>query len=376
LLPRPSTLTAIATLATGVAPLAAQSAATERTTLGGYGEVHYVNPSGPGTPATVNIPRFVIYLAHSFNDRLSLRSELELEDARIEGGQPGGEVSLEQAYIDYRVGAPLTFRAGLVLVPVGIINETHEPPTFNGVARPEFDNVIIPTTWRDIGIGVVGQVPGAQGLSYRAYLLNGLAASGFDASQGIREGRQEGHLASFATGAVVARLEYARPGLKLGVAGYHGGSANGDTTLGTGLFAAPVTLFAVDGRYTVGPLAFRGEAATIGVSNAREINQLFDQGVARRISGWYVEGAYDLLHFVKSSAAKLNAFVRHERLDTQASVVAGALADPTLAQRITTFGLTFKPVVNVAFKGDFQLRRNQAGQGEDQVLSFGIGYQF
>jgi hypothetical protein len=371
---RCSTLIALSTLA-AAEPLAAQSP-TERTTIGGYGEVHYVNPSGPGTPATVNIPRFVIYLAHSFDERLSFRSELELEDARIEGGQPGGEVSLEQAYIDYRLGAPLTFRAGLVLVPVGIINETHEPPTFNGVTRPEFDNVIIPTTWRDIGIGVIGQIPGTEGLSYRAFLLNGLAASGFDRTEGIREGRQEGHLASFATGAVVARLEYARPGLKVGVAGYHGGSANGTTTLGTGFFSAPVTLFAVDGRYTVGPLAVRGEAATIGVSDAREINQLFDHGVARRISGWYLEGAYDLLHFVKASAAKLNAFIRHERFDTQASVVAGTVADPALARRVTTFGLTFKPTVNVAFKGDFQLRRNQAGQGEDQVLSFGIGYQF
>jgi len=110
--------------------------AQERTTIGGYGEVHYTNPTGPNTPPVVNLARFVVYLAHSFNERLTFRSELEVEDAKVEGGQPGGEVALEQADLDYRLTEWLTLRTGLVLPPVGIINETHEPPTFNGVDRP------------------------------------------------------------------------------------------------------------------------------------------------------------------------------------------------------------------------------------------------
>src|SRR5712691_535147 len=114
-------------------------AAQERTTVGGYGEVHYTNPTGPKTPPVVNLARFVVYLAHSFDDRLAFRSELEVEDAKIEGGQAGGEVALEQAYLDYRLADWVTLRTGLVLPPVGIINETHEPPTFNGVERPGFD---------------------------------------------------------------------------------------------------------------------------------------------------------------------------------------------------------------------------------------------
>src|SRR5881396_2732647 len=64
-------------------------AAQERTTVGGYGEVHYTNPTGPKTPPVVNLARFVVYLAHSFDDRLAFRSELEVEDAKIEGGQAG-----------------------------------------------------------------------------------------------------------------------------------------------------------------------------------------------------------------------------------------------------------------------------------------------
>src|SRR2546427_10627791 len=77
--------------------------AQEHTTVGGYGEVHYTNPTGPKTPPVVNLARFVVYLAHSFDERLAFRSELEVEDAKIEGGQAGGEGSLEPAELDYRL---------------------------------------------------------------------------------------------------------------------------------------------------------------------------------------------------------------------------------------------------------------------------------
>src|SRR6266705_5330419 len=89
-------------------------AAQEHTTVGGYGEVHYTNPTGPKTPPVVNLARFVLYLAHTFDDRLALRSELEVEDAKLESGEPGGEVALEQAYLDYRLAERLTLRSGLV----------------------------------------------------------------------------------------------------------------------------------------------------------------------------------------------------------------------------------------------------------------------
>src|SRR5881296_704884 len=247
-------------------------AAQERTTVGGYGEVHYTNPTGPKTPPVVNLARFVVYLAHSFDDRLAFRSELEVEDAKIEGGQAGGEVSLEQAYLDYRLGDWITLRTGLVLPPVGIINETHEPPTFNGVERPGFDHDVIPTTWREIGVGAVGTIPGGSGLAYRVYLVNGLRADGFSASQGIREGRQEGREASFVNPSFTGRLEWARPGWKIGGSFWYGGTANADSVLGTGSFAAPITLVSADVRYDAGGASFRGEVANISVSDAGAID--------------------------------------------------------------------------------------------------------
>src|SRR5216683_3348696 len=289
-------------------------AAQERTTVGGYGEVHYTNRTGPKTPAVVNLARFVVYLAHSFDDRLAFRSELEVEDAKVEGGKPGGEVSLEQAYLDYRLADWITLRTGLVLAPVGIINETHEPPTFNGVERPGFDHDVIPTTWREIGVGAVGTIPGGSGLAYRVYLVNGLRADGLSAAEGIREGRQEGRQASFANPSFTGRLEWARPGVKIGGSFWYGGTADTNAAVGTGTFGAPVALVSADAR--------------------------------------------------------------HERYDTQASVPAGVTRDRTLARRITTFGLTYKPTWNTAFKGDYQLLRNAAGVGEFEVLSLGVGYQF
>ncbi|HEY8259016.1 MAG TPA: hypothetical protein VIG08_15275 [Gemmatimonadales bacterium] len=361
-------------------PLAAQQSDEpdeERTTIGGYGEVHFQNASGPDTPGVVNVARFVVFLSHQFNERLAFRSELEVEDTKVEGGSPGGEVALEQIYLDYMLSPAFTLRAGLVLPPVGILNETHEPPTFNGVERPAFDHDVIPSTWRDIGVGAVGTIPGSSGLSYRVYLLNGLLASGFTADEGIRSGRQEGREASFANPSVTGRLEWARPGLRIGGSFWYGGSANQDPALGTGTFDNAVALVSADARYETGPFSFRGVVANISIADADAINAAFGGQVGSRIAGGYLEGAYNVLSAVApASSQRLDAFLRHERYNTQAGVPDGVTRDDALARRITTIGLTYKPVYNVVFKGDYQLRRNKAGIGEDQLFNLGVGYQF
>jgi hypothetical protein len=349
----------------------------ETTSLGGYGEVHYTNASGPNTPAQINVRRFVVYLAHSFNEHLAFRSELEVEDAKIEGGAAGGEVAMEQIYLDYLISPAFTLRAGLVLPPIGIVNETHEPPTFNGVDRPLFDHDVLPTTWRELGVGAVGTLPGSSGLSYRVYLLNGLKAEGFDAVSGIRGGRQEGQNATFANPSFTGRLEWVRPGLRVGGSFWYGGSASQEPALGTGTFDNAVALLSADVRYEVGPLMLRGVVANVSIADADEINAAFGNNVGSRIAGAYVEGAYNLLSaLAPASAQRLNAFLRYEQYDTHADVPAGVVKDGSLARRITTFGLSYKPVYNVVFKGDYQLQRTKAELAEGELLSLGIGYQF
>jgi hypothetical protein len=363
----------LALITGGAGALAAQ----EHTTLGGYGEVQYVDSSAPNSRPFVDVRRFVVYLAHTFTDRLALRSELEVEDAKVEPSGSAGEVEVEQAFLDYRLTDWFTLRTGLVLVPVGIINETHEPPTFNGVARPAFDQDLIPTTWREIGIGAAGTISGGSGLAYRIYVVNGLRAEGFSAAGGIREGSGEGQNASFANPSVTGRLEWARPGLKAGASFWFGGTANDDSVLGIGALAAPVTLVSADVRYDIGAASFRAEVANISLPDAGAIDARYGGAIGSRLAGGYVEGAYDVLRaLAPASSQKLTAFVRHERYDMQASVPAGMAPDRSLARRLTTFGLTYKPTWNTAFKGDYQLVRNAAGVGEQHVASLGIGFQF
>ncbi len=379
--PLPAAVFALCALPFSILPIsvaAAQETAPdeEHTSIGGYGEVHYHNLTGPDTPGSVNVARFVVFLAHSFNAKLSFRSELEVEDARIEGGQAGGEVALEQLYLDYALSSSATLRAGLVLPPIGIVNETHEPPTFNGVDRPPFDNDVIPTTWRDIGVGLVGNL-GTSGLTYRVYVLNGLVASGFSAEEGIREGRQEGQNATFANPSLTGRLEWVRPGLRIGGSFWYGGSAAQDPLLGTGTFDNAVGLVSADARYDVGPFMFRGEVANISIADVEKINAAYGGQVGSRIAGGYVEGAYNILSaFAPASTQRLNAFLRYEQYNTQAGVPDNVVRDDALARRITTVGLSYKPVYDVVFKGDYQIRRNAGGVGEDEQLALGVGYQF
>src|SRR6266513_2431358 len=346
--------------------------AQERTTVGGYGEVHYTNRTGPKTPPVVNLARFVVYLAHSFDDRLACRSELEVEDAKIEGGQAGGEVAIEQAYLDYRLADWITLRTGLVLPPVGIINETHEPPTFNGVDRPGFDHDVIPTTWREIGVGAVGTLPGGSGLAYRVYLVNGLRAAGLSAGEGIREGRQEGRQASFANPSVTGRLEWARPGVKIGGSFWYGGTADTNVAVGTGTFGAPVALLSADARYESGPFALRAVVANISVSDAQAINAAYGQSVGSRIAGGYLEAAYNLLRVVApASSQKLNAFVRHERYDTPAKVAASIARLFGPGARVDTLRVDTVSVLR-ASRADSLLGFAAVGNvlGKDQPITF------
>ena len=155
------------------------------TAIGGYGELTLNAPSNG--PNVVDMRRIVLYIGHNFTEKLRFYGELELEHA-VTSADDAGEFELEQAFLDYLAWRPLNFRAGVILVPMGIINIYHEPPTFNGVDRPETDTVIIPSTWREPGAGVFGDI---RGLRYQAYVVNGFKANGFTASNGVREGHQE-----------------------------------------------------------------------------------------------------------------------------------------------------------------------------------------
>ncbi len=176
----------------------------QRLPVSGYMDFHFNKPRGE--PGQLDFHRFVVQFGHNFSERIKFWSELEVEHALVEGREEKGELELEQAYLDFLIKPWFNLRGGMILAPVGIMNERHEPPSFNGVERTMVETVIIPSTWFDAGAGFTGDL--GRGFRYRAYVMSGLDATGFDAEEGIRNGRQRGFQSSFRNPAKVARLEY------------------------------------------------------------------------------------------------------------------------------------------------------------------------
>src|SRR4029077_9849318 len=168
--------------------------------------------------------RCVLIVRHSFSPRIQFVAELELEHAFVEGLEERGEVELEQAYVDFLVTRPFNVRAGMLLVPMGIINERHEPPSFQGVERPFVDTFIIPTTWFENGAGVFGEV--GRRLRYRAYVMAQRNALELSADEAIRNGRQKGARSVVRNVAYAGRVEHIGvPGLMLGASAWSGNSS-------------------------------------------------------------------------------------------------------------------------------------------------------
>jgi hypothetical protein len=350
--------------------------------IGGYGEMLYQNFSGRqqnGVPSEridqVDLLRGVLYTGYRFSDRALFNSELEVEHAHVEGDH--GEVSLEFAYLDFLLRPWLNIRGGKILVPVGIINETHEPTTFLGSRRTLVERLVIPATWGEPGVGVYGD---AGALSYRAYLVTGLDSSGFSGDQGIREGRQDGSEATAQDFALTGRLDW-HPieGTVLGGSLYAGRAGQGRHTADAARLRAPVTLgeLHVDSRFR--SLSLRGLWAEGRVGEAAEINALNglsgDESIGSQFGGWYGEAGYDIGSLLQWRAISVTPFLRYEQLNTQKEVPEGFLRSGANDQRIATLGLVWKPIPQTAMKLDWQRVRNRARSGVNQ-FNLSMGYIF
>ena len=231
-----------------------------RLPVAGYMDFHVNNESGDSFRPDFH--RFVLLFGHSFSDRIKFWSELELEHSLVEGGEESGELALEQAYLDFLITPRFNLRAGMLLTPVGIVNERHEPPSFNGVERPFVESIIIPTTWRELGFGFTGDL--GRGFRYRTYLTSSLDASRFNAEFGIAEGKTSGFDASMRNPAWAGRLEYAGiRRLTMGTSLYSG--LAGFNTPGVN---PRVTIANADARYSFGRIDLRGLFANTWVSRA------------------------------------------------------------------------------------------------------------
>lgn len=342
-----------------------------QTTVGGYGELHYNEPDG-SRRGMLDFHRFVLYFGHNFNEQISFRSELELEHTKIEAGDPdGGEIAIEQAYLDYRFHERIGLRAGIVLIPVGLTNLYHEPPTFHGVERPNVERNIIPTTWRESGAGVYGTIGGEW--NYQLYVLAGLKAEGFSAGSGIRGGRQSGFESNPGNPSLTGRISVTPTlDLQLGGSFYFGNATAGEDSIGN----ATVALWSIDARYNIENFQFKALGAIAFIGDAEKINRRFGGRVGDQIYGFYLEGAYNFMPLLCSeSEQQLFAFTRFERYDTQSSTT-GFSATGQNNRNDIIIGLTYKPTFNTSFKFDYTFLNNNGPVGNTKQLNLGIGYFF
>ncbi len=364
----------------GFAPAASKVYRTSKgVSIGGYGEAVYENFSqdrqdgvASGRTDQFDFLRQILYVGYKFDDELLFNSEIEFEHAST---GKGGEVSVEFAYVDWKPAARLGFRAGMVLVPMGFLNELHEPPIFHGAKRPEVESAIIPSTWRENGAGLYGE---AGPFQWRAYMVSGLLSTGLSAS-GIRGARQSGARSRSEDFAFTGRVDFTGlEGLLLGAAVFTGESGQGATEDGQ-RFGARVSLFDVHAQYERRGLQVRalysagsiGDAALVNRANSLTGNT----SVGEDQWGWYVQGAFDLMTLGGSSRWSVSPFLRYEKLDTQDAVPAGFEDDPGTERSVLTLGVGVKPLANVVFKADYQRHRNESRSGVDQ-WNLAVGYLF
>jgi hypothetical protein len=344
-----------------------------RLPVSGYMDAHFNKLDGE--PGRADFHRFVLLFGHSFSDRIKFWSELELEHSLVEGGEELGEVALEQAYLDFLIKPWMNVRAGLVLSPMGIVNERHEPPSFNGVERPFVETLIIPTTWREMGMGLTGDL--GRGFRYRTYMMSALDPLGFNAEMGIAEGRRSGFEAEFRNPAFVGRLEYAGVRrLTLGLSAYTGIASNQEIGV-----TPRVTIGSFDGRYSIQRVDFRGLFVNTWISRTSELNEAlerrfgFNPNVARILRGYYFEPAFHL--FPRRMRNDLILFTRYEKYNTQHRMALGFVPLEEFNRRSVVSGITFKPNADVAIKFDYVFNRNASSVVRPlNGLNLGFGWWF
>ena len=385
------TITGNAQIITKEDSLNAGLVATDKATLvSGYGEgkVEYEMREKTGT---ANLTRVVLFMGHKFNEKISLFTELELEDTKVAGGSPGGEIAMEQVLLKFNLNKNNYLIGGLFVPRIGIINENHLPATFNGNNRPVVEHDVIPSTWRELGIGWYGHLKNYPSLNYSLSLMNGLNSADFESEEGIREGRFEGRNASASNLAVSGSLLWYVNNFRIQASEYYGGTAGmtkimGDSLkLKTGSFGTPVSLTEFDIQYSNKGFTFKGLASMVNIPDAETINNAYGNNVAKSMTGAYAEISYNLLYKKHQNKKSFILFTRFETIDMQSNLSANGIANDALKRKYFITGITYKPVLGVSIKVDYVFRNTgvpnpfiQPGtyHTDDNFINIGLAYNF
>jgi hypothetical protein len=352
-------------------------------TIGGYGQIDFNQNFGKDIRSNgkLDVHRMVMLFGYQFNDRVDFVTELEFEHVK--------EVFVEQAFIRYKLNDYMALRAGLILIPMGIVNEYHEPTTFNGVERPNVASKIVPTTWREIGAGISGKFIDL-GLKYQLYLVNGL--NGYNGSakisgSGIRGGRQKGANSYMSSPNLSFKMDYfGLSHLKLGLAGYFGktqstlydGIEKNDNGLMMMADSSVVNLsmIGLDLRYNNDGFSFRSALFLGSLGNTMEYNAFTGSNTGSAINGFYAEAAYDVLANSENTPNGLTFFVRYENFNTQAKVEGNTVKDDKYAVEEIIAGVGYKIADGVVLKSDFRFYKNKTQDNYSKQFNAGVAVWF
>ena len=361
----------------GLGPAASKVYSRDRgLSLGGYGEFNYKESLSDGDD-TYDFVRLVLYAGYKFTDRIVFNSEIEFEHASTGENDEDGEVSVEQAYLDFLVKEWANVRAGLVLVPVGFINELHEPPFFHGNERPSVERQIIPSTWRANGIGVFGDI--GETVSYRTYVVTSLRAERFS-SANLRDGRQNGNRDKAKDFSWVGRVDYTPVlGLDFGVSIYVGNQGQGDElVLGATTEEVDAFMQMYEGhvQWHYRGLEIRALGVYTNLEDTEELSINAAEPIGSDMWGAYGEVAYDLMPwFLPDSDQYLAPWVRYSRYNTQEDVPSGFVADDEQNREDVEVGFSYKPIPQVVIKTEYRYLEAKEGDRPDE-FRLGAGFVF
>ncbi len=373
----------------GLGPAASKVyGASQGISIGGYAEGFYSNVIGDAAGDgnnTADLVRTVLYFGYKFNDSIIFNTELEFEHASTD---KSGSVSVEFATLDYLISDEFNVRGGLMLIPMGFINEIHEPPFYFGTQRPEPEQSIIPTTWRENGVGIFGTMQ--EKLHYKLYVVNSLDAAGFTSS-GVRGGRQKGSKVKAEDLSFIARLDLdVTPDFLIG-GSIMTGNAGHDQVLaltGAKLPHVKTRIVEVHSQLNCGLWQLRALATHASLGDTGKLSNLLSAEataaagaprtvvVASEMVGGYGEVGFDFWQWMFPNSEKsLSPFLRFEFVDTQSDIAGGFTRDRSKRKRIIVPGLHFKPHPQVVLKMDYRNIHTYGGNAADE-LNVGFGLVF
>lgn len=333
----------------------------------GYGEMHFNRPKigtmSQGAGDEIDFHRMVFGFGYDFSEKIRLDFELDFEHAFT-------EPELEYAQVDFDLLPGLTLRGGNLLIPVGPLNEFHEPPLFYSVERPYVQRSIIPTTWQENGAGVVGRVLDNR-LAYRAYAVSGLDGAKITSLDGLHDVSSKGAEAKANDFAGTGRVEFT-PIRELTVAasGYFGGADQDEPGLGK----VEVDIAEGDFHFQIQDIDLTGVFVRTKITGARQLSLAAGETIGKAMQGWYGEAAvHTLKRLLPETSHDLVLFGRFEKFDTNHEVPAGFVQNLKADREIFTFGLAYYPIDRVTVKSDLELWKDGT---DDTVSRFNLGLAF